>query len=435
MRLLSPKILNLLLVATFTIATPKMNADAQDWLQWRGPDRANRSPETGLFETWGPSGPPLKWTAQGIGEGYASVSVKGDSIYTTGNNSQSQFVSAINATDGSIAWTAPISNTPPEHGFQGSRTTPTIDDDRMYVVSSDGRIVCLNIDDGSILWKRDFTEFDGEMMSLWGYSESPLVDGDRVICTPGGPAAMVVALDKRTGQDIWKCRLPRFKSNDAGASGRPLKDGAGYASVVIAHCQGQKIYVQLVGRGLIGIDPESGRCLWRYKKVANPTANIPTPIVDGDFVFASTAYNTGSALLKMVKKKGHPVYEEVYFLPPKTLQNKHGGMTLVDGHIYCGHGNGSGLPICVELATGKIKWGPERSKGNGEASCVYADGHVIFRREDGTVNLVKTNPESYDWVGSFKPHFQQGKSWAHPVIAGGRLYLREQDKLMAYQLK
>lgn len=435
MRLPPPTVFKLLMVATFAISLPLAIAHAEDWLQWRGADRANRSHETGLFETWGQSGPPLAWTAQGIGEGYASVSVKGDFIYTSGNDTDSQFVSAINATDGSIAWTTPISTAKPEHGYQGSRTTPTLDDDRMYVVSSDGRIVCLNIADGNVIWKRDFSEFDGEMMSIWGYSESPLVDGDHVICTPGGRSAVVVALDKRTGKDVWKCALPRFKSGDSGANGRPLKDGAGYASVVIAQCEGKKIYIQLVGRGLIGIDPDSGRCLWRYKKVANPVANIPTPIVDGDFVFTSTAYNTGSALLKMVKKKGRTAYEEVYFLPPKILQNKHGGMTLVDGHIYCGHGNGSGLPICVELATGKIKWGPERSKGKGEASCIYADGHVIFRREDGTVNLIKANPEAYELVASFKPDFQQGKSWAHPVIAGGRLYLREQDKLMCYQLK
>jgi outer membrane protein assembly factor BamB len=421
--------------AAVVVATLCCCASAEDWLQWRGPDRANRSAETGLFGTWSSEGPPLQWTGQGIGSGYASVSVQGDRIYTTGNGSDSQFVSAINATDGSLVWTTPISNTKPNHHYEGSRSTPTIDGENLYVVSSDGKIVCLKSDDGSVVWMRDFDEFDGKMMSIWGYSESPLVDGDIVLCTPGGRKAVVVALNKRTGDDIWKCRLPKFKSNDAGANGRPLKDGAGYSSIVVGQCEGKKIYLQLVGRGLIGIDSATGSCLWRYKKVANPTANIPTPIVSGDYVFTSTAYNTGSALLKMVKKKGRLAYTEVYQLPPKQLQNKHGGLTLVDGHLYCGHGNGSGLPICLEMATGKIKWGPERSKGKGESSCVYADGHVIFRREDGTVNLIKADPAAYQLIASFKPDFQEGKSWAHPVIANGRLYLREQDKLMCYRLK
>ena len=429
------KLLHYLSAIAFIAMLTSPTASGEDWLQWRGPDRANRSAESGLFESWGESGPELLWMGEGLGSGYASVSVQGDRIYTTGNSQSAQFVSAISAADGSVIWKQPISSTKPKHGYPGSRTTPTIDSDRIYVVSSDGKIVCLKTEDGSIAWERNFDQFDGEMMSMWGYSESPLVDGDVVICTPGGRNAVVVALDKMTGEDVWKCPLPRFKSSDSGANGKPLKDGAGYSSVVIAQCAGQKIYVQLIGRGLIGINAESGQCIWRYKKVGNSTANIPTPIVSGDYVFTSTAYNTGSALLKMTKKKGRPAYEEVYWLPPKKLQNKHGGMTLVDGYIYCGHGNGAGLPICVELATGDIKWGPERSMGKGESSCVYADGNVIFRREDGTVNLIKANPDEYQLVNSFKPAFQSGKSWAHPVISGGRLYLREQDKLMCYRLK
>ena len=422
------------LVFVFGVAKSS-NVAAEDWLQWRGPDRANRSSETGLFKTWKESGPPLLWTAQGIGSGYATVSVKGDRIYTSGNSESSQYVSAINAADGSIVWTQPISTTLPTHGFEGSRTTPTIDGENLYAVSSDGKIVCLAADDGSVVWQRSFDDFGGKMMGLWGYSESPLVDGDNVICTPGGRSSVVVALNKTTGEDVWKCRLPKFKSSDAGVSGKPLTDGAGYSSVVIAQCEGTKIYIQLVGRGLIGIDAGTGQCLWRYKKIGNPSANISTPVVSGDYVFTSTAYNTGSALLKMVKKKGRLAYEEIYFLPSKKLQNKHGGMTLVDGNIYCGHGNGAGLPICVEMATGEIKWGPLRSKGQGESSCVYADGHMIVRRADGTVNLIKATSDAYELVSSFKPEFHEGSSWAQPVIANGRMYLREQDRLMCFQLK
>ena len=197
---------------------------------------------------------------------------------------------------------------------------------------------------------------------------------------------------------------------------------------------GVKQYVQLVGRGLIGVRASDGKFLWRYSRVANGTANIPTPVISGDYVFTSTAYGTGSALLHLQKSTAGVDAEEVYWLEGNDLQNKHGGMVLVDGYIYCGTGNGQGLPICVNMKTGENAWGPVRGEGRGEASLIYADGHLVIRRDDGTVMLVKATPEKFDLVHSFMPQFQQGKSWAHPVIANGRLYLREQDKLMVFQL-
>lgn len=407
------------------------SAQCEDWLGWRGPHQANRSSETGLFKQWGESGPKLAWMAEGLGDGYASVSVAGDRIYTTGNVDKNQSAIAIDATNGKVVWTQPITEGNPEHGFDGSRTTPTIDDGRLYMVSSDGRIICLKSTDGSEVWSRDFKDWDGKMMSGWGFSESPLIDGDNVVCTPGGDRGVLVCLNKLTGEQVWASIL---KGSEADVGG-DLNQGAGYASTVISHGAGVKQYVQLVGRGLIGVRASDGEVLWRYSRVGNTTANIPTAIVDGDFVFTSTAYGTGSALLKLVASDDGVEAEEVYWLKANKLQNKHGGMTLVDGHIYCGHGNGDGKPICVEMATGKIAWGPERGKGNGETSLIYADGHIIFRRQNGTVILAKANPREFVVVNTFEPAFQERESWAHPVIAGGKLYLREQDKLMCYQLK
>lgn len=409
-------------------------AVAEDWTQWRGTDRANRSSETGLFDSWGADGPELAWMAEGMGKGYASVSVSGNRIFTSGNFQNDQSVVAIDAASGKVAWKQPITDGPPKHGYDGSRTTPSIDDDRLYVVSSDGKVACLNAADGSIRWSRDFKDWGGKMMSGWGFSESPLVDGDKVVCTPGGPQGMVVALDKMTGDEIWATKLPTFETKE-GLNGKPLKDGAGYSSPIISHGGGVKQYVQLVGRGLIGVRADIGKLLWTYDRVANGTANIPTALVDGDHVFTSTGYNTGSALLKLVPLGDGVTAEEVYWLKSKQLQNKHGGMTLVDGYIYCGHGNGTGLPICVDIKTGEIAWGPQRAKGKGETSLIYADGHIIFRREDGTVILAKATPRSMEVVSTFKPEFQEGKTWAHPVISDGKLYLREQDKLMCYKLK
>lgn len=423
-----------LTLLTIFFAGPILRISADDWPQWRGPDRSNRSAEKGLFKNWGDNGPSLQWTAEGLGEGYASVSVADGRIYTTGNFSDNQSVIAIDEASGKVLWKQPVTDKKPKHGYEGSRSTPTVDGDRLYLVTSDGKIVALNATDGQLVWSRDFADWDGKMMSGWGYSESPLVDGNRVICTPGGPEAMMVALDKSTGEEIWAAGSPDA-SDGTDVAGKPLKGGAGYASAVITEGAGVRQYVQLVGRGLIGVRASDGKVLWQYERVANGTANIPTPIVSGDHVFTSTAYGTGSALLQLRPSgDGGVSADEVYWLEGNELQVKHGGMVLVDGNIYCGHGNGSGLPICVDAATGEIQWGPERTRGSGEAAIVYADGHVVIRREDGTVLLVRATPEEFDLVSHFTPEFQQGKSWAHPVIANGKLYLREQDKLMAYTL-
>ncbi len=212
-----------------------------------------------------------------------------------------------------------------------------------------------------------------------------------------------------TGDEIWTSQLPSY-DDETGLNGKALKDGAGYSSIVISEGAGVKQYVQLVGRGLIGVRASDGKFLWRYDQVANGTANIPTAMVDGDYVFTSTGYNTGSALLKLTSDGDGVKAEEVYWLDGKKLQNKHGGMTLVDGYIYCGHGNGSGLPICVNMKTGEIAWGPERAEGKDETSLIYADGHIIFRREDGTVILAKATPKKFDVVGTFKPAYQEGKT-------------------------
>ena len=407
---------------------------AEDWLQWRGPERANLSSETGLYTQWGEDGPPLAWMAEGLGAGYASVTVQGDRIYTTGNFPDSQSALALDAKDGKIVWKTAITQGAPKHGYEGSRTTPTIDGDRLYMVSSDGRIVCLNRDTGTEVWSRKFADWGGKMMSGWGYSESPLVDGDWVLCTPGGKEGMVVALDKISGKQVWAAKLPDY-GDEEGINGKGIRDGAGYASVVISNAAGVKQYIQLVGRGLIGIRASDGKLLWRYARVSNGTANIPTALVDGDFVFTSTAYNTGSACLKLVAEGNGVSAKEVYWLDSKQFQNKHGGMTLVDGYIYAGHGNGSGLPICVNMKTGEIAWGPERSAGKGETSLIYADGRIIMRRQDGVVILLEATPQEYREVGTFEPAYQEGKTWAHPTIANGNLYLREQGKLMCYKLK
>jgi outer membrane protein assembly factor BamB len=402
---------------------------AKDWPQWRGPDRTGISTETGIIKSWESAAPKLLWNVEGSGRGFSSVSIVGGILYTTGNfegDKKGQGVSAFSIKDGKLLWQTPVTDFVPEHGYQGARSAPTVDRDRLYVTTSNGVIACLSTK-GELLWSKDFKkEWNGKMMSGWGFSESPLVDGDRVVCTPGADDAFMVSLDKKTGTTKWKTKI-----GDVGKNG---KDGAGYGSIVISNGGGVKQYVQMTGRGVIGVRANDGRFMWNYNEVANSTANIPTPIVDGDHIFCSTGYGTGSALLKLVKKDSGVIAEEVYFLKPKTLQNHHGGMVLVDGHIYCGHKHNGGDPICVEMKTGEVKWGPEKGPGHGSACLTYVDGHLIYRYQSGHVALVKATPKGYEPKGSFMPVHQEAESWSHPVVSDGKLYLREQNRIMCYEL-
>jgi outer membrane protein assembly factor BamB len=397
---------------------------SKGWPSWRGPNRDGISTETGLLRTWPKEGPPLLWQMKGLGRAYSSVSISGGKIFTMGSRRRSTDLIALDLKTGKELWSAKV-------GGGNPNCTPTVDGGLVFALGRNGDLVCAKTGDGSIVWKKNFPrDFGGQMMSTWGYSESPLVDGDRLVCTPGAGDAMIVALNKKTGNVIWKASMP----DDVGDRG---KDGAGYSSIVISHAAGVKQYVQLTGRGIISVAAKDGKTLWTYNRIANRTANIPTPIVTGDYVFCSTGYYTGAALLKIVKDGSSLKAEEVYFLESGTLQNHHGGMVLVDGYVYCGHGHGQGYPICVELKTGKVKWGGGRTRGPGRksAAVVYADGHLYFRYENGVMALIEATPKEYRLNGSFKLASVHGPSWPHPVIYDGKLYLRDNDNLMCYDIK
>jgi outer membrane protein assembly factor BamB len=406
---------------------------AADWPQWRGPSRDGRSAEKGLLQSWPAGGPPLAWQAKGFGTGFSTVAVANGRVYTLGDRGEQQFALAASEKDGSPLWQTAIGKAWNDE-FLGPRSTPTLDGDRVYVLSTDGDLYCLEAATGKQVWSRNLpADFSGDMMKAkgsysWKFSESPLIDGDRVIVTPGSRTAALVALDKMTGKTIWQAAIPEL--------GEKGVDGAGYSSAVISEGGGVRHYVQLVGRGVVGIEAATGRFLWSYNKVANEVANIPTPLVFGDHVFASTGYGTGSALIKLSPGPDKGVKaEEVYFLPGEKLQNHHGGMILDGGHVYLGTGHNKGFPIAIEVATGKILWGPERNAGTGSAAVAYADGRLIFRYQNGKVVLISASPQGYQEHGSFDIPGVERPSWPHPVIANGRLYLREQDTLYAYDIK
>lgn len=403
-------------------------AVADDWPQWRGPQRDAASREVGLRQVWPAEGPPLAWRAVGVGAGYSSVVVSQGKVFTIGKSGEDVLVSALDSETGQLAWRKKIGTT-----ARDPSSTPTVDEDRLYALDPDGELVCLAADSGKLLWQRSFLQdFGGRMMSGRGYGESPLIDGERLICTPGGPDAALVALDKRSGDVIWKTTLPEI--------GKAGRDGAGFSSVVVSEGAGTRQYVQLVGRGVIGVDAQDGRFLWGYNAIANETANIPTPIVRDDWVFVANGYGVGSVLLRLLpENQGNPKArgvkaQEIYRLTGSQFQNHHGGVVLRGDRLYGGHGSNNGLPTCLDFETGRVIW-KRRGPGMGSAAVVYADGFLYFRYQNGVVALVEASDRGYHVTGTFTIPGAGGDSWSHPVVAGGRLFLREQDVLWVYNLR
>jgi outer membrane protein assembly factor BamB len=418
------RIATLVLLVLPVVATAQdSSADKGDWPQWRGPHRDAICTETGLLKEWPKEGPPLLWKHTGLGGGYSTPAIVNGKLYGMSYRGNDEVVWCFDDATRKELWVAKIAPKGKAGYNEGSRCTPTIDGDRLYAVGVSGELVCIETATGRVVWKKSFVgSFDGKMMSGWGFSESPLVDGDHVIVTPGGDDAALVALNKKDGSTIWKASIPGG-------------GGAGYASVMPAEIGGERLYITLLGHALVGVSAKDGKLLWEYKKVANSTANIPTVLVRGDIVFASTAYNTGSAVLRLVKKGDGVDVEEIKFLGPKVLQNHHGGMVLVGDHVYCGHGSNNGAPVCVEFATGNVAWRQERGAGRGSAAVLYADGNIIFRWDDGTVGLVEANPKEFKMHGSFKqPDRSKANAWSHPVIVHGKMYLRDQDVLLCYDV-
>lgn len=403
--------------------------EAPDWPQFRGPGRDGICSETGLLQEWPENGPPLLWKLEGLGRGYSTISIAGGKFFTMGDRrsatgGESQFVLAYDLATRKELWATPIG---PPHADGGPRCTPTVDDDQVYVIGTDGDLVCLRAATGKIVWRRHFgRDFGGKMMSVWRFSESPLVDGRKVVCTPGGPEATLVALDKLTGNPIWRCAVPPL-----GPKGR---DGAGYSSIVAADIEGVRQYITIFGRGAVGVEAATGRFLWGYNKIANNVANIPNAVVRDNYVFVTTSYETGSALLRIQRKGTRFVAEEVYFLGPKVFENHHGGVVLVGDYLYGGSGRNKGIPVCLEFLTGKVAWHKE-PLGSGSAAVLYADGHLIFRYENGLVALIEANPHEFKVKGTFRTAVKNGPSWPHPVIHDGKLYLRDHDALMCYDVR
>lgn len=398
------------------------------WPQFHGPLRNAVSPDTGLLTQWPDDGPPLVWETSGAGRGYASLSIANGHIHTLGDGpstaeDKDEYVSCFDETNGKLVWQTklgPAWNSG-NADWQSSRSTPTVDGERLYVVTPHGQLACLDSTTGKPLWQKHLVDdLGGKKGDSWGYSESVLIDGQRLICTPGGSEATMVALDKATGELVWKSVWPDDR-------------GAAHASIVVSEVGGTRVYVQTTAGGTIGVRAADGKLLWTYP-IERTTAVIPNPIVRGDLVFLVAGYKRGGALLRQVPgADGEIKAEEIYPLNPD-LNNKHGGVVLVGDFLY-GDSNDQGMPYCAELMTGNQRW-KERGSGRGSVAVTVADGHLYLRYANGRMVLAKASPEKYEEISGFQiPDSGQRPSWSHPVIIGGKLYLREQDKIFCYDVR
>jgi len=386
-----------------------------DWPQWQGQDRSAISKETGLLKSWPSAGPRQVWMVQTLGAGYSTPSIAAGRIFTMGNRGNTEFVLALQEKDGRELWASPIGpKRGNEGGYPGPRCTPTVDGSLLYALGLGGDLVCLKVATGKPVWRRDLVQdFQGKPGD-WGYAESPLIDGDRVLVSPGGERSTIVCLEKKTGKVIWYSRIPGG-------------DTAAYASLVKAEFEGITQYIQFLGGGVVGIDAKDGKFLWRYSA---PSAgiNCSTPIFADGLVYAAAAYGKGGGAAKLSRTGTGIEANQVYFNPRN--ENHHGGLVLIDNHLF---GEGSGTLSCLNMTSGKEAW-RERKVGKGSISA--ADGMLYYRNETGPINLVEANSEKFVQKGKLEPKLNSGKpAWPHPVIANGKLYIRDQQYLFCYDVK
>jgi outer membrane protein assembly factor BamB len=396
---------------------------SKDWPQFRGPNRNGKSAETGLLKKWPEGGPELLWSVEEkLGIGFSSVTVVDGLIYTTGMVNKRGILFAFDL-DGNPVWEKDYG---PEWtgSRKGTRTTPTFDNGRLYVINGYAKVVCLDAKKGDIIWEVDGKEKFGSQEIKWGISESPLIVDDKVICTPGGPDATMVALNKNTSETVWTTR--------------GLSDKACYSSPIVFDRGSSRIIVTLTNNHVIAVDARSGKVLWKdafsnYQEGLNNPKDInpPSPVYLDGCVYTTSGYDDGGAMYELsadgTKFKRKWVDE--------TLDNHHGGVVIVDGYIFGSNwlNNGKGNWVCLDWDTGKVMY---ETDWENKGSVIYADGMMYcYDEKKGNLALVKPTPEKFEVVSSFVITKGDGMHWGHPAISNGVLYVRHGSALMAYKIK
>lgn len=403
--------LRLLFVATvllFSVASAALAQSAGNWPQWRGPNRDGISTETGLLKQWPAEGPPLAWKATGAGRGYSSFAISNGKLYTMGLRGDREFVVAFDVATGKEAWATAHGSAFRNDRGDGPRGTPTVDGDRVYALGGNGDLSALDARTGKIVWSKNILQEFGGSNIVWGISESPLVLGNKVLVNAGGPGASIVALNKANGSVIWKSQ----------------SDEAGYSSAIPVDINGGTQVVFFTAKRAVGLDSKDGHLLWEYAKPANRTANAATPIARANRIFISSDYGTGGGVVEI---KPDNKAEEIYFT--RDMKNHHSSSVLIGDYLY---GFSSSILTAMKFDTGELAW---RDRSVGKGSLVYADGHLYLLSENGVVGLVEATPTGYKEKGRFRIQQDSLPTWAHPVVAGGKLYLRDQDTIYAYDVR
>jgi outer membrane protein assembly factor BamB len=391
-------------------------AEAKDWPCWRGPYRDGICRETGLLRQWPEEGPKLLWKTQELGEGYSGPAIVGNMIYTMGQRNGREWVIALDgAKEGRVVWATPIG--PIRHnggGYPGPRSTPAVHRGKVYTLGINGDLMCVDAMDGHVVWRKSLVADFGGEVPQWGYSESVLIDGRWLLCTPGGSQATILALWRLNGEKVWAC---------------PIGDGAAYSSIIKASIGRVHQYVQFTAKGVVGVKVRGGKMLWRYDRPANDTANVATPVWFGQTIFAASGYGAGGGLVwPRVNNQGDFEPREIYFT--EKMQNHHGGLLRLGEWLYgC---NDPDELTCLHYKTGKVMW---TDKSCGKCSLLYADGRLYARDAKGPISLVAATPDGFRLCGRFnQPQRTRRPSWPHPVISGKRLFLRDQNLLLCYDL-
>ncbi len=403
------------LLIAFAVLPPVLHANNFDWPQWRGPDRTHVSKESGLLKSWPEGGPKRVWLFENAGAGYSGPAIVNGKFYTMGTRDGSEILLVLDANTGKEQWTTKLDRIHDDNRGDGPRGTPTVDGNRIYVMTGRGTLVCVSDTDGKELWRVTMQSLGGETPK-WGYSESVVVDGPRVVCTPGGEKGAVAALDKMTGKLIWQSK--------------EFTDPAHYSSIVPARINNTAQYVQRTEKTVVGLAVNDGKLLWETS-FPGRTAVAPTPIVRDNEVYVTAGYGAGCKMVRIEPgNKVTTVYEN------KVMKNHHGGVVLIGDHVY---GHNDLAWVCQDFKTGAEVW---NHGGFRKGAVAAADGMLYCIEEHrGLVALVEATPTKWTQRGQFKLDPQtkirasQGGIWTHPVISNGKLYLRDQDLIYCYDIK